>query len=130
MASPRRWRPWLWPPRVRVDRPRRRRRRRSSASTRTTTATTTAPTATTTIPRLSFLLPAVAASQVPLRLGYQGRLLNANGTPATGTIAMTFSIFAAPTGGTALWTEIQLVPMSDGFYALFLGDGTALPATL
>jgi hypothetical protein len=67
-------------------------------------------------------IPALALGQVPAKIGYQGRLLKADGTPEGGVVKMTFSVYSAGTGGTALWTEDQSVAMTDGFYSVFLGD--------
>src|SRR5207245_7904990 len=74
------------------------------------------------------LAPTLAFAQVPQKLGYQGRLLQANGTPEAGTIAVTFSLWDSATGGTSLWSEIQNVAMSNGFYSVYLGDATSLAA--
>ncbi len=74
---------------------------------------------------LALALPALAAAQVPEKLGYQGRLLKADGSPETGIQKLTFSLFANETGApgeTPLWTEEQSVPLSDGYYATFLGE--------
>ncbi|MBI3181329.1 MAG: hypothetical protein HYZ28_04225 [Myxococcales bacterium] len=73
------------------------------------------------------LLPAMALAQVPSKLGYQGLLLKADGTPEAGVQSIKFAIFATETGGTALWQETQQVALSDGFYATFLGEATAIP---
>jgi len=73
-------------------------------------------------------LPARAG--VPQLLGYQGRLLRADGTAATGTASVTFSVFASETGGTPLWTEVQTLGLSDGYYATFLGLAGPPPAGL
>jgi len=51
---------------------------------------------------------APARAQVPQLLGYQGRLLRADGTAAAGTAQVSFSVFAAESAGSALWTEIRL----------------------
>jgi len=67
------------------------------------------------------LVPAAAAAQVPHLLGYQGRLLRADGTAATGTASVTFSVFDAATGGSQLWFETQTLGLSDGYYSTFLG---------
>ena len=64
---------------------------------------------------------------VPQLLGYQGRLLHADGTPASGLVAMRFALFDDPGGGTALWSEDQSVAMTDGFYSTFLGSVTPIP---
>src|SRR4051812_6890363 len=79
---------------------------------------------------VALMLPALAAAQVPQKLGYQGRLLKADGTPEAGVVKVTFSLFSAATGGSPLWTEDQNVPPTDGFYSLYLGDVTPLPANI
>ncbi len=67
-----------------------------------------------------------ALAQVPEKLGYQGRLLNAkDGTPLEGTTAITFRLFDSETGGNNLWEEKQpTVVLTDGFYETFLGEVT------
>lgn len=63
------------------------------------------------------------AAQVPVTLSYQGIVTDGTGVPiASGTRPMTFSIYDAETGGTALWTETQpAVPLSDGLFSVQLG---------
>ncbi len=79
---------------------------------------------------LAVLAPALAVAQVPRKLGYQGRLLNADGTPAQGTVQLRFDLFAATTGGASLWSETQTIVLSDGLYSTFLGEVTPLPDTV
>jgi hypothetical protein len=43
---------------------------------------------------------------------------------------MAFTIYDAPTAGNALWTEIDSVPVDDGFYSVVLGDTAAIPPTV
>lgn len=72
-----------------------------------------------------FLLPALAAGQVPERLGYQGRLLDAQGRPAMGVVDLTFRIFDAESGGTALWVDQQKLSTTDGYYSTSLDGSSA-----
>src|SRR3954468_20243272 len=72
----------------------------------------------------ALLVSAAAWSQVPSRLGYQGRLLNTDGSPVTGTASLTFSLFTQATGGSALGSETQTLGLSSGYYATQLGDAT------
>jgi len=65
--------------------------------------------------------PSSAEARVPGLLGYQGRLLRADGTAASGTASLTFAIYGATTGGSALWQESQTLGLSDGYYSTFLG---------
>ena len=75
------------------------------------------------------VLAGVAMGQVPGKVSYQGRLLRADGTPASGLVTMQFALYASETGGSASWTETQMVGVSDGYYSLFLGAVTPLGAS-
>jgi len=68
-----------------------------------------------------------AHAQVSSPTGYQGRLLRADGTAATGTATVGFAVYSADSGGTALWQESQTLGLSDGYYSTFLGLVTPLP---
>ncbi len=72
------------------------------------------------------MLSAAAGAQVPNKIGYQGRLLKADGSPEAGQHSLSFKIFDLASGGSALWTEDQTVSLSDGYYAVQLGSVTAL----
>ncbi len=73
------------------------------------------------------LLPALSLAQVPQKLGYQGRLLKADGTPESGSTTLVFKLFD---GSTEVWSETQTVALTDGYYAIELGDVAALPANI
>ncbi len=75
---------------------------------------------------LVLLVPALAAAQVPATMGYQGRLIRADGTPESGVLTITFALFDAETGGQARWSEELEVAVSDGFYSVVLGEQSAL----
>ncbi len=75
----------------------------------------------------AILLPALVLAQVPQKLGYQGRLLKADGTPEIGSVAITFAIYDAETVGTLQWSEVQPVELTNGFYSVFVGDQTPFP---
>lgn len=79
---------------------------------------------------LWLLLPGLTLADVPGKLAYQGRLMRADGTPEVNVVSMKFSIFDATTAGTEKWNETQTVALTDGYYAVLLGDVTPLPATL
>jgi hypothetical protein len=82
----------------------------------------------------ALLLPAVALAQAavpaPRLLPYQGRLLRADGSPETGAPWLTFRIYGARDATTPLWTEAQSVPLTNGFYAVFLGSVSVFPDAL
>jgi len=79
---------------------------------------------------LSLTLAALA--QVPQLINYQGKLLKPDGTPvADGPYAMTFAIYAQPTGGVALWSEPQTaVQVKKGLFSVLLGSVNNLPANI
>lgn len=72
--------------------------------------------------------PAFAA--VPHRLTEQGRLFDSAGTPLTGTVSVVFTIYDAASGGHALWSEPQSIPLDDGYFSAEIGVVTPFPAGL
>jgi hypothetical protein len=76
------------------------------------------------------LTSTLALAQAPQRVSYQGLLLKTDGTPETGLVSMTFSIYSAASGGASQWSETQTVLLSQGYYATTLGDTTALTPSL
>ena len=80
---------------------------------------------------VSFLAP--RNSQLAASTGtiaYQGRLADSAGTPLTQTLAMSFRLYSAVTGGTPLWTEQWSGPngvkVSDGLFNVMLGSLTPI----
>lgn len=65
-------------------------------------------------------------------ISYQGTLTDASGKPLNGTSNMTFRLYTAPTGGTAVWTEAHTganaVPVSNGLFNVLLGSLTPIPS--
>lgn len=79
---------------------------------------------------LAASLPA-GAVLLPLRIPFQGKLIDpATNNPKNGDIAMTFRIYAAPTGGAALFTEAMTVPVNNGVFAVQIGTSALLDAEL
>jgi hypothetical protein len=66
---------------------------------------------------------------VPATITQQGRLLNTDGTAATGTVSMVFSLYDSSTGTTAIWTETQSVTLDDGYFSVQLGSMTSLASS-
>jgi len=66
--------------------------------------------------------PLTAFGAIPSKINYQGYLTDSEGTPIHGTLAIQFSIYDVPTGGTPLWSESQSVTVSHGIYSVQLGD--------
>mgnify|MGYP000191500637 CR=1 FL=1 len=69
---------------------------------------------------------------VPHEINYQGWLGNANDTTGvTGTFDMTFTLYDAETGGTALWTETHVgVKVDKGVFNVLLGSINSIPADI
>jgi hypothetical protein len=60
----------------------------------------------------------------------QGRLLDANGAPVGGTVAITLTIYDAASGGNTLWSEPQMVTLDGGYFSIKLGESVSLPAKI
>ncbi|MEM6289557.1 MAG: hypothetical protein AAF845_20625, partial [Bacteroidota bacterium] len=75
------------------------------------------------------LLSAATSAQplVPREIPFQG-VLQDSGTPVTAATDVTFRLFEAASGGSAVWTDTQTVtPDADGAFAVRLGATTDLP---
>jgi hypothetical protein len=82
------------------------------------------------------LLPVIAQA-VPQIMSYQGKLNDGTGKPVTGNVAITFTIYDAPTAGNTLWTEVwdgtngtSTVTVKNGLFSVELGTYTPLAATI
>lgn len=76
------------------------------------------------------LSAAPVQAAVPTLMSYQGILKDSSGNFLTGTYSMTFRVYSASTGGTALWTETQSsVSVASGKFSVQLGSVTALNLT-
>lgn len=75
------------------------------------------------------LLPDGAAGEAPSVISYQGYLEDDLGQPLEGTVDLAFGLYAASSGGTALWEEAQTnVAVSGGYFSVHLGSMTPLNA--
>ena len=71
-----------------------------------------------------------SAATVPQLMNYQG-FLSEDGLKLNNTVSLTFSIYDAETGGTALWTETQpQVLVQNGLFNVILGSAEPLPTTV
>ncbi len=72
--------------------------------------------------------PAAAdAVAIPRMLSYQGRLADTEGNPVPDSLyAVSFRLYAAPSGGTPLWEEEQGVQTRDGLFTVLLGSVTPI----
>lgn len=66
----------------------------------------------------------------PGQVSYQGFLTDANGVPLALTAPknydVNFRIYTVPTGGSAVWGEVQTVTVDRGYFSVLLGQGAAL----
>ncbi len=77
------------------------------------------------------LFTAVASAQVPDELAYQGYLTDDAGAPHSGSLAVTFSLYAVESGGTPLWSDTLNVVPDQGLFTVTLGGAAApFPAGL
>lgn len=78
------------------------------------------------------LHPLAAYSQTPNppgQISYQGFLTDANGIPLATNTPMNydviFRLYVVPSGGNALWGEIQTVTVDRGYFSVLLGQGAS-----
>jgi hypothetical protein len=78
----------------------------------------------------SLALAATVLAAGPQLVNYQGTLTDSQGQPLQGSYGLTFKIYAAASGGNALWTEAHsAVAVDQGLFNVVLGS-TAFPASL
>jgi hypothetical protein len=77
---------------------------------------------------LSTLVAGVIHAQAQERMRFQGRLSDrTSGTPTNTGVTVTFRMYAAPTGGAALWVEAQsFTPNANGVFNVELGTTSAI----
>jgi len=72
-----------------------------------------------------------AGAQAPTTMVYQGRLLTAAAAPVATVTSVVFRIYAAVSGGSAIWTETRSVtPDANGVFTIDLGATTPLTTTV
>ena len=76
------------------------------------------------------LVATVARADVPALMSYQGRLQNSSGAPLDGTFSISFAMYDAASGGSAVWTETQSVVVNEGLFIVLLGAVTPMPTDL
>jgi len=78
------------------------------------------------------ILSVQLSAQVPQLINYQARLTDpvTHNPLADGGYEVTFSIYDAATGGTALWTETQTVQTTNGVFSVLLGSVSPVDASL
>ncbi|MCI0405056.1 MAG: hypothetical protein L0209_03110, partial [candidate division Zixibacteria bacterium] len=78
------------------------------------------------------LVPSEAEAAVPRLINFQGVLKDSAGnTPAVDMLGLTFTIYDAPLGGAALWTESQSVTIvAGGLFSVLLGANSPITDTV
>jgi hypothetical protein len=67
------------------------------------------------------------AITIPQMLSYQGKLTDTLGQPVpNGNYALTFRLYNAPTGGSAIWSEAQTIMAKNGLFSVLLGSVTPI----
>lgn len=76
---------------------------------------------------LALAVSAVANAGVPTTVAHQGRLLDATGSPVSGTIDLDFALYDAFEDGVLQWSEsLSDVAVVSGMYAVELGNSSPL----
>src|SRR5690348_11638689 len=75
-------------------------------------------------------LASVVHAAVPHGLTEQGRVFDQAGSPRNGTVAITFTIYDAASGGHALWSETQTLTLDEGYFSAELGAVVPIPASV
>ena len=79
----------------------------------------------------TFLAVAALGAAQAATLTYQGLATDAKGNPkADAAYLVGFALYAAPAGGSALWSESQSVSTKKGLFAAELGSVTGIPDSL
>ena len=68
-----------------------------------------------------FILP-LELGAIPNLLKQQGRLVDSNTNPVTGSVEVTFQIYTSPEAQSSIWSETLTVTLDDGYYTVLLGD--------
>lgn len=73
----------------------------------------------------------LSPTALPQMINYQGVLTDGGGNPLDTTVSMTFTIYDAYSGGTALWTESHgSIITVGGLFTVLLGSSTPIPSTV
>jgi hypothetical protein len=71
----------------------------------------------------------IDAIAIPRILSYQGKLSDNDGNPVIDTTySVLFSLYTAPSGGSSLWLETQVVRTQGGLFSVLLGSVTPIGA--
>ena len=80
---------------------------------------------------LSALFAVATAQAADVQVTHTGRLLDSVGAPVSGSEDLTVALYASDAAETPLWSDTFVeVDVEQGFFALQLGTGAALPSAL
>jgi hypothetical protein len=71
----------------------------------------------------ALLITACSGGLLP-QMSYQGVLTDDNGQPINGLVQFTYRLFNTDTGGTALYSEAENVPVTDGLFNSVVGPSS------
>jgi len=78
-----------------------------------------------------FLFSVSVFAQIPRTISFQGILTDASGNLLPdGNTKLTLNLYTTASGGTAIYTETQTVPVVKGRYNVIIGSQIPVPATL
>jgi hypothetical protein len=78
---------------------------------------------------LFLIVAATMYAQMPKTLNYQGTLATGSTAVPDGNYSVTFRLYTASSGGSAVWTEAQLISTRNGVFNALLGKITPLPGS-
>jgi len=70
----------------------------------------------------AMVIASAASAQLPKTINYQGVLTDIGGTVvADGSYSLTLNLYTVPTGGTNIWTCVEVVTVTKGIFNAVLG---------
>ncbi len=79
---------------------------------------------------LSLLVCNISFAAIPRYLSVQAKVTDSEGVLLDESYAVTFRVYSAVTGGTALWSETQTIAISEGILDAVIGTTTAFPSAM
>ena len=80
---------------------------------------------------IALICCSASAVAAPMTLRHEGRLLDTAGEGLNGDVSVTIALHIDPTTAATLWTEGQVLPLSDGYFATTIGaDASGNPLEL
>ncbi|TVQ13678.1 MAG: hypothetical protein EA361_09185, partial [Bacteroidetes bacterium] len=70
------------------------------------------------------------SDNIPQLISFSGRLADNQGNPLNSSLSVTFSIYSVSSGGSALWSEVTNIQVTDGLFQVNLGAQTPIPPSV